>query len=139
MRLIIAATLGTLIAATPLSAATLQVTVEGITVQEGELRLALYDSEEGWKGKAPPRAGRLGKPDGGNALQFSFDELPAGRYALRVMHDENGNGKLDTNMLGMPKEGYGASNNPKVMRAPHFDEAAFEIGEEDLAVSIVLN
>ena len=139
MRLILAATLCALIAGAPLSAATLQVTVEGIRVQEGELRLALYDSEEAWQGKAPPHAGRIGKPDGGSSLQFSFDELPPGRYALRVMHDENGNGKLDTNPLGIPKEGYGASNNPRVMRAPHFDEAAFEIAGDEHAITIVLN
>ena len=125
--------------AQPALAATLEVKVEGIGVQEGELRLALYDSEEAWQGKASPRAGQVSKPDGTPTLVFTFDDLPPGRYAVRVMHDENGNGKLDSNMLGIPKEGYGASNNPRVMRAPHFDEAAFDIGDSDLSIPIELN
>jgi uncharacterized protein (DUF2141 family) len=48
-----------------------------------------------------------------------------------VFHDENGNGKLDRNMVGIPKEGYGASNNPaKKMRAPTFDEAKFSVNSD---------
>ena len=43
-------------------------------------------------------------------LQFN---LPAGNYAVQVMHDENENNKLDTNFMGMPIEGYGFSNNPR--------------------------
>lgn len=139
MRLIIALTLAGLSLSSPLPAAELQVKVENIAVQEGRLMLALFDSESAWKGEGKPRAGRTGEPDGSAELEFSFDDLPPGRYAIRVMHDENGNGKLDTNLLGIPKEGYGASNNPQVMRAPHFDEAAFELGEEGLAISITLN
>ena len=125
--------------AAPATAATLNVTVDEIAVQQGQLKLALYDSEAAWKGEAKPRAGNVAQPDGDATLEFSFADLPPGRYAVRVMHDENGNGKLDSNFLGIPKEGYGASNNPKVMRAPHFDEAAFDLGEDDLAITIILN
>lgn len=123
----------------PALAASLEVKVAGISAQSGELRLAIYDSEAGWEGKAPAHAGQVGKPDGTKSLVFTFEELPPGRYAVRVMHDENGNGKLDSNMLGIPKEGYGASNNPRVMRAPLFDEAAFDLGESDLSIPIKLN
>ena len=120
-------------------AATLTVTVDSIRVQEGQLRLALYDSESGWNGEAKPVGGRGGAPDGSQALTFTFEGVAPGRYAVRVMHDENGNGKLDSNLLGMPKEGYGASNNPKVMRAPRFDESSFDVGEADLGIVITLN
>jgi uncharacterized protein (DUF2141 family) len=139
MRIIATAVFSALFSALPVSAATLEVSVEDISVQEGELLLALYDSEAAWKGEGKRLAGHVGKPDGSGSLKFSFEDLPPGRYAVRVMHDENGNGKLDSNMLGIPKEGYGASNNPRVMRAPHFDEAAFEVGEQDLSISISLN
>ncbi len=43
---------------------------------------------------------------------------------MLLTHDENDNGKLDTNLVGMPVEGYGFSNNPQVMRKPTFDERA---------------
>jgi uncharacterized protein (DUF2141 family) len=60
--------------------------------------------------------------------QAVFFGIPQGTYAVMVFHDENGNGKLDKNMVGIPKEGYGASNNPaKRMRAPTFDEARFSL------------
>lgn len=131
--------LSLLLAAGSADAATLTVTIDGIRVQEGQLRLALYDSEAGWNGEAKPVGGRGGAPDGSNALRFTFEDVAPGRYAVRVMHDENGNGKLDSNLLGMPKEGYGASNNPKVMRAPRFDESSFEVGEADLGIVITLN
>ncbi len=127
------------LAAQPVLAANLEVEVQGIEAQEGELRIALYDSKEAWQGKAKRLAGHIGKPDGSPALRFTFADLPPGEYAVRVMHDENGNGKMDSNLFGIPKEGYGASNNPKVMRAPHFEEAAFALGEADLSISITLN
>jgi uncharacterized protein (DUF2141 family) len=52
-------------------------------------------------------------------------------YAVMVFHDENSNGKLDKNILGIPKEGYGASNNlARKMRPPTFDEARFSISSD---------
>lgn len=42
-----------------------------------------------------------------------FEDIPPGTYALAVIHDENVNGKLDTNRLGTPTEGYGFSNDAK--------------------------
>ena len=56
-----------------------------------------------------------------------------------ITHDENGNGKLDTNVVGMPLEGYGFSNNPQVMRKPTWDEARFEIGTADVAIDVALH
>ena len=54
--------------------------------------------------------------------------LPAGRYAVSLIHDENGNGKLDT-MLGIPREGFAFSRNPAIrFGPPRYDEVSFEIG-----------
>ena len=50
-----------------------------------------------------------------------------GTYAVAVYHDENANVKFDKNWIGLPVEGYGISNNPKIfLSAPAFDEAKFE-------------
>jgi uncharacterized protein (DUF2141 family) len=60
------------------------------------------------------------------SAQVVFTGIPQGVFAVMVFHDENRNGKLDKNFVGIPKEGYGASNNPaKKMRPPNFDEAKF--------------
>ena len=59
----------------------------------------------------------------------TFTDLPAGTYAVSVMHDENGNGKLDKGVFGIPKEGYGVSNNKTyAMAAPKWSESKFSLG-----------
>ena len=65
--------------------------------------------------------------------RLSFPGLAPGRYALRVFADENGNGKLDTNLMGMPTERYGFSNDAKGNRAaPGFDAAALQVNAKRL-------
>src|SRR5512146_1075844 len=55
-----------------------------------------------------------------------FEDIPPGTYAIAVIHDENMNGRLDTNPLGIPKEGYGSSNDVKAfLGAPSFSAASF--------------
>ena len=69
-----------------------------------------------------------------------FEDIPKGRYALAVIHDENMNGKLDANWLGIPTEGYGFSNDAKaVFSAPSFDAASFPYDGRNLALTISLN
>jgi uncharacterized protein (DUF2141 family) len=68
-----------------------------------------------------------------------FEDIPPGTYALAVIHDENMNGKLDTNWLGIPKEGYGFSNDAKaLLGAPSFSAASFQYdgGILDLTISL---
>jgi uncharacterized protein (DUF2141 family) len=69
-----------------------------------------------------------------------FEDLPPGVYAIAVIHDENMNGKLDTNWLGVPKEGYGFSKDAKgSLGPPLFSQASFEYGGETLNLTISLN
>lgn len=68
-----------------------------------------------------------------------FEDIPPGMYALAVIHDENMNGKLDTNLQGVPKEGYGFSNDAKaLLGAPSFAAAGFEYDgqNQDLTISL---
>ena len=59
--------------------------------------------------------------------QLRFSDVPAGRYALSVFHDENSNRKLDT-VVGIPKEGFGFSRNPVIrFGPPHFDKVSIEL------------
>lgn len=65
----------------------------------------------------------LAAGDGGT-LTVSFDELACGRYAVAVVHDENGNGKLDTKIFGIPREGLGSSRDARgLFGPPGFDDA----------------
>jgi uncharacterized protein (DUF2141 family) len=68
-----------------------------------------------------------------------FEDIPPGTYAITVIHDENMDGKLDTNWLGIPKEGYGFSNDVKpLLGAPPFSAASFQHdgGTLDLTISL---
>jgi len=58
---------------------------------------------------------------------ISLPRLARGEYAIAVFHDSNSNGELDT-FAGIPREGYGFSNNPGFRpRAPRFDEAVIQL------------
>lgn len=118
-------------------AAGLSLEIEELATQQGKVLVAVMDSAEGWAGKAKPVAVATGAPDGDATLAIELGDLPPGRYAVRVLHDENGNGRLDTNVLGMPTEGYGFSNNPRVlMRAATFEEAAFDLAGDGAVLRI---
>jgi uncharacterized protein (DUF2141 family) len=74
-----------------------------------------------------------------SSAQVVFADLPDGVYAVSVFHDENMNEKLDKNFVGVPKEGYGASNNPKKrMGPPTFDETKFQLSGTEQSVEIKL-
>ncbi len=67
-------------------------------------------------------------PAGVHAMRF--DGLPLGHYAIAVIHDENGNAKLDT-IAGIPREGYGFSRNAPVrFGPPHFAAARFAVASD---------
>lgn len=125
------------LSAAPAFAADLTVNLEGLRAQGGLIKVALVDSLAAWDGKAAP-VQATGAPAKGETAQFTFKDLKPGRYAVMITHDENGNGKLDTNLIGMPVEGYGFSNNPRVMRKPTWDETRFEVGASNLAINVEL-
>ena len=69
--------------------------------------------------------------------RVTFEGVPFGTYALKVFHDENDNGKLDTNFVGMPKEAFGFSNDAMGrFGPPDFDAASFELGQPELLLEI---
>ncbi|MBD9370760.1 DUF2141 domain-containing protein [Xanthomonas sp. XNM01] len=134
---LIAAALSAVMLASAAHAAELRVTLHDVRVQTGHINVALVDGSAGWDGKAAPVQARQLAPSGDTA-QVVFKDLPAGDYAVMVTHDENGNGQFDSNVLGMPVEGYGFSNNPNVMRKPTFDEARIALPAAGAAIDVTL-
>ena len=63
-----------------------------------------------------------------------FNNVPEGRYAMALYHDENEDGTMETNEMGVPREGYGFSNNPKVPGRPKFEQAEFKFDRNDTIV-----
>lgn len=70
-------------------------------------------------------------------MNCNFANIPPGKYAMVVIHDENMNGKLDTNWLGVPNEGYGFSNNAKaLLSAPSFSDASFLYNGQNINMTL---
>jgi hypothetical protein len=104
--------------------------------ERGALRCALFDREETFLKAALKDV--AAKIEGGRAV-CEFSGLLAGPYAIAAFHDENGNGKLDTNCLGIPVEGIGASNDAHAMFGPpSFKEACFAFKGGTLALSAAI-
>lgn len=121
-------------------AADLTVTVKGVRSADGAVFIAVYDSEKNFM--KPPLAKASRKLDAAKGeLTIVIHDLPSGKYAIASYHDENGNGKLDTNALGIPQEGYGFSNDARgALGPPGFAEAAFEFdGKTDKAVAVPIH
>lgn len=106
---------------------TLIVHIDGFRNQKGDAGLSLFTSADGWPEDNDKSFQHGGHPFSGTATTITL-QVPAGRYAIVALHDENSNHKLDRNMFGIPKEGFGFSNNPKVvLSAPSFDTAAMPV------------
>jgi len=66
---------------------------------------------------------------------ITVNDLKPGKYAFKYFHDENNNKKLDTNFIGMPKEGFGFSNDAKgKFGPPHFEDTVFEVKNDSTVV-----
>ena len=67
-------------------------------------------------------------PISGASAVTTFEDVPAGPFAVSVYHDEDGDGKMDTNLVGIPSEDYGFSADASgVFGAPSFEEASLEL------------
>lgn len=103
----------------------LQVVIEGVTRAEGTMNVALYDSEAGFR-KTMARAQRL--PARAGAMTVTFDDLPAGDYAVLVFQDLDGDETLDSNLFGLPTEPWGASLlGRSVFGAPGWKDTRFPL------------
>lgn len=72
-----------------------------------------------------------------NKVVFQLDSLPYGDYAVSVHHDENNDGKVNSNWLGIPKEGLGASNNAKgTFGPPSFEKAKITLNKPEISITI---
>lgn len=117
----------------------LSVSIKGVKNSNGTLRVALHDGAKGFPGNRQPFAVQEvgASPD---TVTIRFDDLAAGAYAISFFHDENGNKKLDTNLLGLPKEGYGFSNNATAsFGPPDFQAARFQVGDADTLIAVDVN
>lgn len=103
------------------------VKIQNISNNTGVIACAIFDSGEGFPDKFLKFASKIMITQiRGKDASFEFSDIKPGKYAIVVIHDENHNGELDTNLFGMPKEGYGFSSGAQVtLSAPSFYDAEF--------------
>ena len=112
------------------------VTVTGLKNDRGGVIISLFDSKESYDGKTQRYTGATVKIDN-NKAQWKGERIPFGDYAIKAFHDENSNGKIDTNFLGIPTESYGFSNNAKgLLGPPSFDKAKFHFNQIEMKIEI---
>ena len=107
-------------------------TVTGFKNENGVCRACIFNNATSFNGEGKPIQCLQASIKKGTATIY-FDNLPKGDYAISLFHDENRNNKLDNNFIGIPKEGYGASNN-KLPRtsAPTFKENKFTVSGSNI-------
>ena len=116
--------------------ATLVVEVQGVRNGRGQLRVGVFDDSTGFPTERN-RALLWRSIPADAAERSSTVSLPPGRYAVVVLHDENENKQIDKGLFGIPKEGYGVTNNPMPKRrAARYAEAEIEVPAEGRRVEV---
>ena len=111
-----------------IAAETLTIVVSNVTRAEGNMMVAIKAGKEGFEDDSKAPAAAFMQPATLGEMTFTADNLSPGEYAIQVMHDVNGNGKLDSNFIGMPTEPWAMSNNAKGnMGPPGWKDVKFEI------------
>jgi len=115
----------------------IHVEISGLRSDKGQMLCALFSSADAFPTKADKAVARLTAKIAERQAICDFTGVAPGIYAVSVVHDENSNGKLDRNFIGIPREGVGASNDAKGhMGPPKFGPASFhyEGGRLDLKI-----
>jgi uncharacterized protein (DUF2141 family) len=115
----------------------LVVNLLGVSNAAGNLRASLYREPETFR-KEDKAVQVVSLPAAKGDAKLIFTALPPGRYAVMAYHDENADQKLNLRFGMFPTEGYGLSNNPKVMGPPKFADSAFDVAGPETAINIKL-
>lgn len=108
---------------------------------KGDVYCNLFDQHQGFPGDADRAIKTLKVAVTSSILSCDFGPIPPGVYAVAAMHDENTNGKLDTNILGIPTEGWAVSNDvgPRLFGPPSFEAASIELNSSKQTLKIHMN
>jgi len=133
-RLVLA--LSTLLAAGSASAADLTVRIQDVPSAQGSIMVAVYDAPVSFLRRPAQTAGAAAAP---GAVDIVIKDLPAGAYGIAVFHDANGNGKMDSNAMGIPVEDHAFSNNARgTMGPPSFEQVKVSLPSDGAIATISL-
>ena len=134
----LAALLATLATTAAAETAVVELEISGLQNVSGDLYVAAYDSEDTWLGDKMVLREKVVIEDARNGeLVTTQLALAPGNYALTIFFDRNGNGELDTNFIGVPKEPVALSNNARPrFGPPKYRDAVFSLGVEGIVQHI---
>ncbi len=116
----------------------IKINVSDLRNNNGKCIIYIFNSKEGF----PTKPEKAIKTISGKIIQnrcvANVADLKPGEYAVAVVHDENSNDKIDTNFLGIPREGMGSSNNPRSFGPPSFNDARFNYTGEGKSLEITI-
>ena len=113
------------------------VPITGFRNDKGVIKVALFNNKNGFPDKGNKAIKVLDGIIENKKSEVIFQNIPYGVYAIGIFHDEDKNGKMKTGLFGIPKEGYGASNNAKgFMGPPKYDDAKFELKSSTTNIEI---
>ena len=117
----------------------LTVIVKNIRNSKGQIGFSLYQSGDGFPNHPEKALIFVFIKVNPNLTEYTFKDIKAGTYAAAAFHDENSDKKVNSNFLGIPKEGIGVSNNVKgSFGPPKFDDAKFTFNQPDQTITISL-
>lgn len=110
----------------------LTIEVSGIKSNTGKIYVAIFNNANDYLKEKKEFSGAIEKVRKGKSIVY-LKNIKNGEYAASIFYDENNNGKIDTNVFGIPKESYGFSNNAKgFMGPPSFEEAKFSLASDTI-------
>lgn len=117
---------------------TIIVSIEGIRGTEGNIKASVFSEKDGFPADYK-KAVRIIEteitPD--TSIVIRFEDLPYGDYAVALLHDEDGDGRMKTGLFGIPREGYAVSNNVRgKLGPPKYGDAVITLDSELLSISI---
>lgn len=108
-------------------AADITITVKGVRNAKGRIAVLAFVDDKGFPDRVTEAKTQSIVPARAGEVTLLLKDVPQGKVALTVLHDEDGDGKLKRNMIGIPTEGVGMSGKPLGNRAPKFEDAVVEI------------
>jgi len=117
---------------------TLVVEIAGLRNAVGRVSVSIFDGTEGFP-QDTTAASRSASVEliRGDEVVLHFEDLDYGNYAVAVLHDENGNGLMDTALFGIPSEGFAFSNNPRPgFGAPSFEACKFPLNQAQVTLRL---
>ncbi len=119
--------------------ATIKVIVTKLESNDGKVFCALCNSKENYEQKGNAFKG-IKSNISKSKSEIVFSEIPYGTYAFKLFHDEDNDGVMSTNWLGIPSEDYAFSNNAKGSMGPaKWNDAKFEVNTDEVIQTIIID